>query len=44
MSHTLYQNLYPLIWSTKERKLLLNAAVKECVFEYLGGSLKRRIR
>ena len=41
MSHTLYQNLYHLIWSTKERKLLLNAAVKERVFEYLGGSLKQ---
>ena len=41
MSHTLYQNLYHLIWSTKERKLFLNAAVKERVFEYLGGSLKQ---
>ena len=40
MAHTYYQNLYHLIWSTKERRPLIPSESKQRIFEYLGGAFK----
>ena len=40
MTHTYYQNLYHLVWSTTERRPLLPSQSKHRVFEYLAGAAK----
>ena len=40
MSHTYYQNIYHLIWSTNQRKPLIPPDLKQRIFEFLGGTFK----
>ena len=40
MTHTFYQNLYHVVWATKERQPLLLPPFKDRVFEFLGGAFR----
>lgn len=40
MTHTFYQHLYHIIWSTKERKSLILPEFKKTTFAFLAGAFK----
>jgi len=40
MTHTYYQLLYHLVWSTKERRPLITADLQNRLYEYIGGTFR----
>ena len=40
MSHTYYQLLYHFVWSTKERRPIITANIKDSLYDYMGGTFR----